>query len=84
MGTANYDASRLTQVRRNRTIANYAQTLTQQIDAASGTGGYSVRTVQQPNTTGNIIAYKNEAPCACNQVDYRRTVGQICCGAATQ
>jgi hypothetical protein len=83
MGTTNFDSSRLTQVRRNRTIANYAQTLETQINSA-GNSSYSVRQIQQPNTTGNIIAYKNEAPCACNQVDYRRSLGQICCGAATQ
>jgi hypothetical protein len=84
MGTANFDSSRLTQVRRNRTIANYAQTLASQFESGSATATYSVRQIQQPNTTGNIIAYKNEAPCACNQVDYRRSLGQICCGAATQ
>ncbi len=84
MGTANYDSSRLTQLRRNRTIAAYANTINDAINAAAGTGAYSVRQIQTPNTTGNIIAYKNEVPCACNDVNYRRSVGQICCGAATQ
>lgn len=84
MGTANYDASLLTQMKRNKTIASYAQTLNTQINAASGTGAYSVRQIQQPNTTGNIIAYKAEAPCACTESYIRRSVGQICCGAATQ
>lgn len=77
MGTANYDSSRLTQTKRNKTIASYAQTLTAQIDAATGTGAYSVRQIQQPNTTGNIIAYKAEAPCACADSYVRRNVGEI-------
>jgi len=77
MGTANYDSSRLTQDKRNKSIASYAQTLNTQINAASGTGAYSVRQIQQPNTTGNIIAYKAEAPCACAETYERRSVGEI-------
>ncbi len=84
MPTANYDSSRLTQLRRNRTIAAYANTINDSINAAAATGAYSVRKIQQPNTTQIIIAYKNEVPCACADTNYRRSVGQICCGAATQ
>lgn len=83
MGTANYDSSRLTQLRRNRTIANYANTINTAINTATN-GAYCVYKIQQPNTTQNVIAYKNEVPCACDDVNYRRSVGQICCGAATQ
>jgi hypothetical protein len=83
MGTANYDSSRLTELRRNRTISSYAQSVTTQINSA-GASNYTVRKIQQPNTTGNIIAYIKEAPCGCTDSEYRRQLGQICCGGATQ
>jgi hypothetical protein len=83
MGTANYDSSRLTEMRRNKTIANYANTIQDAINSATNSA-FTVRKIQQPSTTANIIAYKNEAPCACDDTFVRRSVGQICCGAATQ
>lgn len=83
MSTANYDSSRLTQMRRNRTIANYANSIDTQINSAANSA-FTVRRVQQPNETNTVVIYKNEAPCGCAETYVRRSVGQICCGAATQ